>query len=83
MPTEQDKSKKDEVNRKWKLNEKTRMNISIPNDLANWLDDNASKNWKLDKAVRSKQMACILMEARKIEAKKAKDKIAEEEEFYE
>ncbi|MBX7077330.1 MAG: hypothetical protein K1X33_08485 [Methanobacteriaceae archaeon] len=83
MPTEQDKSKKDEVNRKWKLNEKTRMNISIPNDLANWLDDNASKNWKLDKAARSKQMTCILMEARKIEAKKAKDKIAEEEEFYE
>lgn len=55
---------KDDVDRKWKLSEKTRMNISLPSDIANWLDDNASFTWKLDKAARSKQVTKILMEAK-------------------
>jgi hypothetical protein len=41
------------------------MNISLPKDLANWLDNNASENWKLDKGARSKEVTRILLEAKR------------------
>ena len=56
---------KDEVDRIWKLSEKSRMNISLPKDLAKWLDENASANWKLDKGARSKEVTKILLEAKR------------------
>lgn len=56
---------KDEVDRIWKLSEKSRMNISLPKDLAKWLDENASSNWKLDKGARSKEVTKILLEAKR------------------
>jgi len=56
---------KDDVDRIWKLSEKSRMNISLPKDLATWLDDNASENWRLDKGARSKEVTKILLEAKK------------------
>lgn len=56
---------KDEVDRIWKLSEKTRMNISLPKDLAKWLDDNASNVWKLDKGARSKEVTRILLDAKR------------------
>ncbi|MDL2246864.1 hypothetical protein LJB96_04520 [Methanobrevibacter sp. OttesenSCG-928-K11] len=56
---------KDEVDRIWKLSEKTRMNISLPKDLANWLDDSASNIWKLDKGARSKEVTRLLLEAKR------------------
>ena len=57
---------KEEVDRIWKLSEKSRMNISLPKDLANWLDTNASENWKLDKGARSKEVTLILIDAKRI-----------------
>ena len=56
---------KDDVDRIWKLSEKSRMNISLPKDLASWLDENASTNWRLDKGARSKEVTKILLEAKK------------------
>lgn len=56
---------KDEVDRIWKLSEKTRMNISLPKDLGNWLDSNASANWQLDKGARSKEVTRILLDAKR------------------
>lgn len=56
---------KDEVDRIWKISEKNRMNISIPKDLAKWLDSNASANWQLDKGARSKEVTKILLEAKR------------------
>ena len=56
---------KEEVDRIWKLSEKSRMNISLPKDLANWLDNNASENWKLDKGARSKEVTRILLDAKR------------------
>jgi metal-responsive CopG/Arc/MetJ family transcriptional regulator len=56
---------KDEVDRIWKLSEKTRMNISLPDDLAKWLDKNASTNWQLDRGARSKEMTKILLDAKR------------------
>ncbi len=56
---------KEEVDRIWKLSEKSRMNISLPKDLANWLDSNASENWKLDKGARSKEVTRILLDAKR------------------
>jgi metal-responsive CopG/Arc/MetJ family transcriptional regulator len=56
---------KDEIDRIWKLSEKSRMNISLPKDLAKWLDENASSNWKLDKGARSKEVTKILLEAKR------------------
>lgn len=56
---------KDEVDRIWKLSEKSRMNISLPKDLAKWLDENASSNWKLDKGARSKEVTKILLDAKR------------------
>jgi len=56
---------KDEVDKIWKLSDKSRMNISLPKDLARWLDDNASTNWKLDKGARSKEVTKILLEAKR------------------
>ncbi|MDR2967468.1 MAG: hypothetical protein LBU74_05930 [Methanobacteriaceae archaeon] len=66
---------KDDVDRIWKLSEKSRMNISLPKKIAIWLDENASANWKLDKGARSKEVTKILMEAKELEDKK---KIEEE-----
>ena len=57
--------KKDEVDKIWKLSDKSRMNISLPKDLANWLDDNAAMNWKLDKGARSKEVTKLLLEAKR------------------
>lgn len=57
--------KKDEVDKIWKLSEKSRMNISLPKDLAKWLDENAATNWKLDKGARSKEVTKILLEAKR------------------
>ncbi len=56
---------KEEVDRIWKLSEKSRMNISLPKDLANWLDTNASENWRLDKGARSKEVTRILLDAKR------------------
>ncbi|WP_295722878.1 hypothetical protein [uncultured Methanobrevibacter sp.] len=56
---------KEEVDRIWKLSEKSRMNISLPKDLAIWLDSNASENWKLDKGARSKEVTRILLDAKR------------------
>ncbi|MCC7553399.1 MAG: hypothetical protein KO202_02735 [Methanobacteriaceae archaeon] len=56
---------KDEVDRIWKLSEKTRMNISLPKDLANWLEDSASTIWKLDKGARSKEVTRLLLDAKR------------------
>ena len=56
---------KDEVDRIWKLSEKSRMNISLPKDLANWLDNNASANWQLDKGARSKEVTRLLLDAKR------------------
>ena len=56
---------KEEVDKKWKLSEKTRMNISLPQDLSKWLDNNAAENWKLDKAARSKEITRIIIEAKR------------------
>lgn len=56
---------KEEVDKIWKLSEKSRMNISLPKDLAKWLDENASLNWKLDKGARSKEVTKILLEAKR------------------
>ena len=56
---------KEEVDRIWKLSEKSRMNISLPKDLANWLDDNAAANWRLDKGARSKEVTKLLLEAKR------------------
>ncbi|GAA5819167.1 MAG: hypothetical protein LBD03_03285 [Methanobrevibacter sp.] len=56
---------KDEVDKIWKLSEKSRMNISLPEELANWLDERASYNWKLDKGARSKEVTKILLEAKR------------------
>jgi len=69
---------KDEVDRKWKLSEKSRMNISLPKELAKWLDDNASSNWKLDKGARSKEVTKILLEAKRQSDLEAKRKSEEE-----
>lgn len=57
---------KDEVDRLWKLSEKSRMNISLPVELANWLDEKASLNWKLDKGARSKEVTKILLESKRL-----------------
>lgn len=62
---------KEDVDRIWKLSEKTRMNISLPKELADWLDNNAANNWKLDKAARSKEITKILIETKK----RSEDKI--------
>ncbi len=56
---------KDDVDRIWKLSEKTRMNISLPKELADWLDNNAANNWKLDKAARSKEITKLLLESKR------------------
>lgn len=56
---------KEDVDRIWKLSEKTRMNISLPKELADWLDNNAANNWKLDKAARSKEITKILLESKR------------------
>ena len=56
---------KKEVDEMWKLQEKSRMNISLPKEIAEWLDDNASSNWKLDKGARSKEVTKILLEAKR------------------
>ncbi|MDR0900418.1 MAG: hypothetical protein LBM26_02055 [Methanobrevibacter sp.] len=56
---------KDEVDRIWKLSEKSRMNISLPKELAKWLDENAASNWKLDKGARSKEVTKLLLEAKR------------------
>ena len=56
---------KDDVDRIWKLSEKTRMNISLPKELADWLDNNAATNWKLDKAARSKEITKLLLESKR------------------
>ena len=56
---------KDEVERIWKISEKNRLNISIPKDLAKWLDSNASTNWQLDKGARSKEVTRLLLEAKR------------------
>ncbi len=56
---------KEDVDRIWKLSEKTRMNISLPKELADWLDNNAATNWKLDKAARSKEITKLLLEAKR------------------
>ncbi|MDR1820664.1 MAG: hypothetical protein LBR15_10530 [Methanobrevibacter sp.] len=56
---------KDEVDKIWKLSEKSRMNISLPEELANWLDERASDNWRLDKGARSKEVTKILLEAKR------------------
>ncbi|WP_461461576.1 hypothetical protein [Methanobrevibacter sp.] len=53
------------MDRIWKLSEKSRMNISLPKDLASWLDSNASENWKLDKGARSKEVTRILLDAKR------------------
>jgi hypothetical protein len=58
--------KNDEVDRLWKLSEKTRMNISLPKELSEWLDDQASKNWRLDKGARSKEVTKIILEAKRM-----------------
>lgn len=62
---------KDDVDRIWKLSEKTRMNISLPKELADWLDNNAATNWKLDKAARSKEITKLLLESKR----RSEDKI--------
>ena len=64
---------KEYVDKKWKLSEKSRMNISLPKELAEWLDDNASTNWKLDKGARSKEVTKILYEAKELEEKKREE----------
>ena len=69
---------KDKVDRLWKLSEKSRMNISLPKDLANWLDENASYNWKLDKGARSKEVTKILLEAKRKSDLEAERKNEEE-----
>ena len=56
---------KKEVNDMWKLDEKKRMNISLPEEIAEWLDENASTNWRLDKGARSKEVTKILLEAKR------------------
>ncbi|MCL2115115.1 MAG: hypothetical protein FWH29_02715 [Methanobrevibacter sp.] len=56
---------KKEVDEMWKLQKKSRMNISLPEEIADWLDDNASANWKLDKGARSKEVTKILLEAKR------------------
>ena len=37
----------------------------LPKDLANWLDTNASENWRLDKGARSKEVTRILLDAKR------------------
>ncbi|MGL4669608.1 MAG: hypothetical protein ACRCVG_03285 [Methanobacteriaceae archaeon] len=64
--------KKEEVNRLWKLSEKSRMNISLPKELADWLDLSASNNWKLDKGARSKEVTMLLLEAKEYNEEKEK-----------
>ena len=64
---------KEYVDKKWKLSEKSRMNISLPKELAEWLDNNASLNWKLDKGARSKEVTKILYEAKELEEKKREE----------
>jgi hypothetical protein len=61
---------KDEVDRLWKLSDKSRMNISLPKELANWLDERASESWRLDKGARSKEVTKILLEAKRISDEK-------------
>ncbi|MDR2873547.1 MAG: hypothetical protein LBV42_02200 [Methanobrevibacter sp.] len=61
---------KDEVDRLWKLSDKSRMNISLPKELAGWLDERASDSWKLDKGARSKEVTKILLEAKRISDEK-------------
>jgi len=55
---------KKEVDLMWKTAEKSRMNISLPKEIAEWLDENAVSNWKLDKGARSKEVLKILLEAK-------------------
>ena len=57
--------KQDEVDRIWKLSDKSRMNISLPKELAKWLDENAAARWKLDKGARSKEVTKLLLEAKR------------------
>ncbi|MDR0911137.1 MAG: hypothetical protein LBM96_00875 [Methanobrevibacter sp.] len=59
-------AKNEEVDRLWKLSEKSRMNISLPKELAEWLDTQASTNWKLDKGARSKEVTKIILNAKRI-----------------
>ncbi|KZX10588.1 hypothetical protein [Methanobrevibacter curvatus] len=59
-------AKNDEVDRLWKLSEKSRMNISLPKELAEWLDMQASTNWRLDKGARSKEVTKIILEAKRM-----------------
>jgi hypothetical protein len=61
---------KDEVDRLWKLSDKSRMNISLPKELADWLDGRASESWRLDKGARSKEVTKILLEAKRISDEK-------------
>ncbi|WP_157078631.1 hypothetical protein [Methanobrevibacter filiformis] len=46
------------------------MNISLPKELAEWLDENASINWRLDKGARSKEVTKILLEAKRMTEEK-------------
>ena len=62
--------KNEEVDRLWKLSEKSRMNISLPKELADWLDENASVNWRLDKGARSKEVTKILLQAKRLTEEK-------------
>jgi RPA family protein len=79
MPNEE---KIEEINRMWKVSEKRRMNISIPTELADWLDNNASSNWKLDKAARSKEVTKILKQAKETEEAQIQKAKQREEKGY-
>jgi len=58
---------KEEVEKIWRESEKTQIRVSIPTNLAEYIDQEAVKNWKIDRAARAKEVTKLLLIAREKE----------------
>lgn len=61
-----------DVERIWKESNKTQIRVSIPSNLAEFIDDKASDDWKIDKAARAKEVTKLILIAKeKIDEEKS------------